>query len=614
MDRQKTFLSEETRFKGSFSRRLYQTLFWAYRRYLVAMICLFILGLMGRALVLSNANFIGIWVDTFCKDPMPCRPVPHFFAGLSNQDFVQLLLWVTVSGFALTLIFRAMVSRISSRAVSLFYDEVTLRASRYPIRFYDVHPAGRVVTRFSSDYGNVFRFFGGPLADFLSTCFDLICMIILVGIAHPVFLPFFFALFGMYWVVYNKNHESLRAVRRELHASRSPTIAHFAETVQGSTSIRIFSRQQTFFDRFNRFNSRFLKNKLAVFVRFTRFSLPMHFLTGTLLLVTGLTGYLLVTHGWVSLGSLGVALTFVALLGFSIQMFFEWLSQIEEAMTGVERLDEYLRRPIEGGQRLPSSAVFPTDHPRYPAKDEKKFKSAHWHGVKNASLRVHDLWFRYHSDLPMILKGLDFEIHAGEKIGIIGRTGSGKTSLIQAIFHLYPFESGEILLDGKRPIRDLDLNVYRRAIAYISQDPTLFRGTLRENLTLDPRHPDEALISRLEHVGLDAWYTRQSKGLNTLIEERGRNLSAGERQLLCMARCLLQGAPIVIMDEATSAVDPHSEEILMKATREFFQDKTQIIVAHRLSTIEHCDRILWLHDGAIRALDTPEKVLPEFRE
>jgi ABC-type multidrug transport system fused ATPase/permease subunit len=158
----------------------------------------------------------------------------------------------------------------------------------------------------------------------------------------------------------------------------------------------------------------------------------------------------------------------------------------------------------------------------------------------------------------------------------------------------------------------VDLGLYRRSIAFIAQDPTLFRGTLHENLDVNQTQNSEDLFEALKKVGLPEWANEYD--LKRPIEERGRNLSQGERQLICMARCLLQDAPVIVMDEATSSVDPQSEEILVRATEEFFKDKTQIIIAHRLSTLQNCDRILWLQNGEIRMIGKPSEVLPLFQK
>jgi ABC-type multidrug transport system fused ATPase/permease subunit len=313
----------------------------------------------------------------------------------------------------------------------------------------------------------------------------------------------------------------------------------------------------------------------------------------------------------------GVAFSFIALSGNTVQMFFEWLTQFEEAMIGVERLDQYLRKDLEPGNLLPSSAHFNTGHPKYDETLEKYLHKRRLTKERSASVQVMGLWFKYREDLPWVLKDVNFEVKAGERLGIVGRTGSGKSSLIQALFYLYPLQAGRIAVNGNSPkIKSsetgMDLNLYRRSIAFISQDPVLFQGSLRSNLDIESQLSDDRLFAVLDQVGLKEWVEQQSLGINMRIEERGKNLSLGERQLLCMARCLLQEAPVVIMDEATSSVDPQSEEIMVKATEEFFSDRTQIIIAHRLSTLQKCDRILWLHNGEIQSLGPTSEVLPRF--
>jgi ABC-type multidrug transport system fused ATPase/permease subunit len=624
MSKPKAFLDEESSFQGKYSRQVFETLFCAYRPFLLKLVVLLSIGFVSRLVLLGNANVIGMWVDTLCREPAVCRPVPEFFAGFGHQDFLKLLGLMTLTGFLLTVFFRVGFSRLSSLAVSRLYDETTLRTSRLPIQFFDSNPVGRVVTRFSSDYGSVFRLFGGPLAEFFAIIFDLAAMLILVSVASPFYIPIMVAITLANFAVYRLNRDRLRLERRDLSASRSPSIAHFAETAQGASTIRIFSRQRTFGERFSILNERYLTQKLSATTAVLRFSMQMSSLTAFLLLMTGTLGYFLSAQGLVSIGSIGVAFTFVILSGTSLQTFFEWLGQLEEAMTGVERLNDYLRRDLEPGSKLPASRSFETSHPVYAPGEEAALRRARMVPQAAAGVTVEGLWFRYGSDLPWVLKGLDFAIRPGEKIGIVGRTGSGKTSFVQALFHLYPIERGRILVDGIRPrlkvaaggeiagASEADLGLFRRSIALISQEPTLFRGTLRENLDLTGSCQDHRLHEVLARVGLQEWLESQTLGLGMMIEERGKNLSAGEKQLLCMARCLLQDAPVVVMDEATSSVDPQSEEILVRATREFFADRTQIIIAHRLSTLDDCDRILWLHKGEIRMFDRPEVVLPVF--
>jgi ABC-type multidrug transport system fused ATPase/permease subunit len=617
-----SFLDQETAFRGHYSKDVFDTLLLAYRPFLFKSVFLLLLGFVGRLLMLSNANVIGLWVDSFCNpQKMQCKAGSKLFEGVSSGGYLKILVAMTFGGFVCLAFYRIVFSRMSAFAVSRIYDETTLRTSRQPIQFFDQNPVGRIVTRFSSDYSNVFRLFGGPLAEFCSIIFDLLSMIILVCVASPYYIPIIIAIGFVNYKIYRLNRDRLRVERRELSASRSPSIAHFSETTQGASVIRVFARQNVFLKRFLDLNDRFLGQRLRTQKAVLGFSLQMSTSTALLLVVTGIVGFELVQRGLVSVGSVGVAFTFIVLSGTSIQMFFEWLAQFEEAMTGVERLDNYLRRPLEPGLKLPAAREFVTNHPTYAKGEEEELQNSRLATATCASIQVENLWLRYGAESPFVLKGLNFTIQPGEKIGIVGRTGSGKTSFVQALFQLYPFAQGRILIDGKeaevgQPTNDtehVDLSLFRRSLALISQEPTLFRGTLRQNLDLSQKVPESRLTDALTRVGLNQWLRAQPLGLEATIEERGRNLSAGERQLLCMARCLLQDAPIVVMDEATSSVDPQSEEILVRATREFFKERTQIIIAHRLSTLDTCDRVLWLHEGEIRAFDKPSVVVPVFQ-
>jgi ABC-type multidrug transport system fused ATPase/permease subunit len=617
--RPKHFSDGESRSESGYSPTVFTTLAEAYRPYFARTLSVFILGFAGRVLLLANANVIGVWVDTFC-DPavaVRCRPVPSVFSGFDSEKFLWVLGFMALAGFALTVVFRIVFSRISAKAISQIYDEVTLRTSRLPMGFFDATPAGRIITRFSSDYGNVFRLFGGPLAEFVSIIFDLIVMVLLITLASPYYLVFVVLIAALNYLVYRLNRRGLRTARRELSASRSPSIAHFAETTQGASTIRSFRRQESFQERFRGLDDYFLQQKLKTTVRVMGFSLQMNSLSALLLLLTGAAAYFLVHGGRASVGSVGVAFTFIALSGNTVQMFFEWLTQFEEAMIGVERLDQYLRKDLEPGALLPAAATFATGHPKYEETLEKYLQHRRLTTDRSAGVSVEGLWFKYREDLPWVLQNVNFEVRAGERLGIVGRTGSGKSSLIQALFHLYPIHAGTIAINGHRPklspeSSGMDLNLFRRSIAFISQDPVLFQGSLRSNLDIDGSLKEERLLAVLQQVGLRDWVLEQAQGLDMKIEERGKNLSLGERQLVCMARCLLAEAPIVIMDEATSSVDPQSEEILVKATEEFFADRTQIIIAHRLSTLQKCDRILWLHNGQVKQLGPTRDVLPQF--
>ena len=284
----------------------------------------------------------------------------------------------------------------------------------------------------------------------------------------------------------------------------------------------------------------------------------------------------------------------------TIQQFFEYLAQLEEAFTGLERIDDYLHRSLEKGAVLPITSNISFNQNsicdlKYPRKDNYLDKI----NEIALSVKFKNITLKYDSRDTPALDDISFTIEAGEHVGIIGATGSGKSSLLQALFLLYPIESGVIEV-GKRICNifgegdsKFTLDDYRHHFSYIPQDPFIFRGSLRENITNDIKIEDDKIVSVLQVVGLQEWMEKlivNLSGKNSLtdilsynIEERGGNLSAGQKQLFCLARCLLQDAPILVMDEATSNIDPLSEQHINTVTQTYFAKKnsnyssTQII-------------------------------------
>lgn len=595
---------------GGFDSQVFKTLFVAYKPYRVGLFFCFLFGFVGRVLLLANTNILGHWVDQGLKD---------------SQFYLTLMLSLSLVGFVMVWFFRVYFSRISSLSVSQLYDEVTLRTSRYPMRFFDHTPTGRIVTRFSSDYGNVFRLFGGPLAEFFSILFDLIAMVLLAIYANKLFI-FIVVLFGsLNFALFRLNQKRMRQARRELSASRSPSIAHFSESAHGVSLIRIFDKLQIFKKRFSDLDSFYLQKRVRSVKTVMFYAIQMNLLTGVMLLLTGLACIYLLEHGLVSLGSIAVAFTFILLSGNTIQMFFEWLAQLEEALVGVERLDQYLRNDLEDGALIPKESQFAATHPadRYESNNHLKPFTAAVRPEQDGMVEVHDLNFRYSPDGPWILRNVNLTIRPQEKIGIIGRTGSGKTSFIQCLFHLYPIEQGQISVSGLFAAMKpenltqesyVSLDHFRKLMCFVSQDSSLFRGTLRQNLDLEMKRTDEEIYSLIKRMGIRTGILAGQIDLNMSIEERGKNLSIGERQLICLARAALTTSSVLILDEATSSIDPQTEEIVEHALENLFHSKTQIIIAHRLTTLRKCDRVLWLHHGKVVMFDETQKVLEHFRK
>ncbi len=575
----------------SYSKSIYDTLVQAYRPFIVKIGATLIFGFFGRFLILSNIQVTGQYIDN------------QAVLTVENlQPLFYKLFILLVIAFILTVFFRTVFSRLSALAVSRIYDETTYRVSRFPISFFESQPVGKITTRFSSDYGNVFRLFGGPLAEFLSILFDLISIVILMIFVHPYFI--FTILFStwMYFALLKRNQLRLRESRRAMSTNRAPSVAHFSETVQGGTIIRQNHKQDMFADKFLEYDEKYLKSKWSVFWNVTRFSLELNVMSTFLFAFNALICIYLIDNGIIGIGQSGVILSLTLLATYTLQMFFEWFSQFEEALTGVEKMDEYIRLPLEPGISLPVYSDFLTSHPKKSRK--KPVEETIEDEITTADhIQVENLVFKYPTSTDSILNSVSFRIKRGEKLGIIGRTGSGKTTLISALLHLYPIQSGMILVNGRN---EVDVEMHRSLFSVISQDQLFIAGSIRDNLDLFKTSSNHEIEKILKQVGI-------AFALNDHVSEKGQNLSQGEKQLLSLARGLLQKAQIFIFDEATSNVDPQSEALMNRALKDVLSDKTQIRIAHRLQTVEDCNQILWLDGGHVKKLGPPQEVLVAFK-
>ncbi|CAG2067546.1 unnamed protein product, partial [Timema podura] len=219
-----------------------------------------------------------------------------------------------------------------------------------------------------------------------------------------------------------------------------------------------------------------------------------------------------------------------------------------------------------------------------------------------------DYKLRYREGLDLVLKGLNFTISGGEKVGIVGRTGAGKSSLTLALFRIIEPAGGSIIIDGV-DIIGLGLHVVRSRITIIPQDPVLFSGSLRQNLDPFNNLSDDAVWKAIEHAHLKSFVKSLPAGLNHQVSEGGENLSVGQRQLICLARALLRKTKVLVLDEATAAVDLETDDLIQATIRKEFQECTVLTIAHRLNTILDSNRVLVLDQGQVVEFDTPQSLL-----
>lgn len=493
--------------------------------------------------------------------------------------FVQALMMFT---FSVSLTF------LGTQSSKVMLERAMRRVLRAPMRFFDTTPLGRITNRFSKDVDTM----DNALTDAMRMYMFTLAMIISVFILIIVYFHYFAIALGPLYLVFLFSAGYYRASAREMkrHESvlRSDVFARFSEGVSGTASIRAYGLQKRFIkgiqssvDQMNSAYYLTFSNQRWLSVRLDSI--------GNLLVFT--TGILVVTSRFdVSPSISGLVLSYILAIVQMIQFTVRQLAEVENAMNATERI-HYYGTQLDEEPPLHLGQVAPT----WPQRGEIVFD-----GVQ----------MRYREGLPLVLHGLNLTVAGGERIGVVGRTGAGKSSIMSALFRLVDLSAGSISIDGVN-IATIGLKDLRTRLAIIPQDPTLFRGTVRSNLDPFQEHSDLELWSALRQSDLvDASPTLEDKStgrvhLDSVVEEEGLNFSLGQRQLMALARALLRGSQIIVCDEATSSVDLETDQKIQRTMATAFRTKTVLCIAHRLKTIIGYDRICVMDQGRIAELGPP---------
>lgn len=477
-------------------------------------------------------------------------------------------------------------------AATSLHDEAASRLFGAPLSFFHTNPTGRVLNRFSKDQGSVDEQLPVVAFDALQALMMVMGAFILLSIVVPFIIPVFIPLGLAFAWVHRRYVTTSRELKRFEAVSRSPLFAAFSATLKGLTTIRAYAAEKRFRADFLRLLSHngawwFCWLTTARWVGFRLDLLVAIILTVAPLLMMAI-------HDRLSPRLVGLALTQSLYLAGMLQWMVRQSAEVENNMTSAERLVAYTNLEQEES---------PT---------ELSVCSLNLEEETTCALRYEHVTAMYRSPLPPVLRDISFELGRGISCGVVGRTGSGKSSLLLTLFRLIPVTAGRILLNGI-DTASLSLSVLRRQIAVIPQDPVLFSGTVRSNL--DPSgfgagqgsgHSDLDMWEALEAAALKK-AVAEAGGLDALVREGGDNFSAGQRQLLCLARALLQKATILALDEATANVDKETDARIRAAlsAETGHGQATLLVIAHRMDTIMDCDTLLVLDRGALVEHGTP---------
>ncbi|KAK8865675.1 hypothetical protein IAR55_000820 [Kwoniella newhampshirensis] len=478
------------------------------------------------------------------------------------------------------------------KASKHLHDQSFGALMRSPLSFFELTPTGRILNLFSRDIFVIDEILIGTFAGFFRTGISVIGVIVVIALGAPAVLLLFIPLGIFYSIVMRYYLASSRELKRLDAVSRSPIFSFFGETLSGLPVIRGYG-QTTRFIANN--EARVDRNQACFFpaMIINRWlAIRLEFLGSCLMFSTSLVSVIvLITSNSIDAGMVGLLMSYTITVTGSLNWLVRSASEVEQNIVSVERVLGYTKLPSEAAQYVPDKQP-PSTWPD--------------HG----SIEFDGFSMRYRPELDLCLKSVSFKINGGDRVGVCGRTGAGKSSLTLALFRILEAAGGRILIDGV-DIAAIGLHDLRSIVSIIPQDPQLFEGSLRTNVDPTNVSSDADIWQALTQAYLkDHVMTNMGGTLDAEISEGGSNLSAGQKQLVCFARALLRKTKILVLDEATSSIDLETDEAVQQILRgSDFNGVTTITIAHRLNTILDSDRVLVMSQGEVAEYDTPSALL-----
>ncbi|XP_048350845.1 ATP-binding cassette sub-family C member 4 isoform X2 [Sphaerodactylus townsendi] len=582
-----TVLPEENRSEGKISLHVYKKYFAAGANNFVIVILLFLTVLAQVAYVLQDW-WLSYWANQQEKlNITEGNTQMNETKTLDLNYYLGIYAGLTVVTILFSILRCLLIFQVLVNAAQTLHDKMFQSILKAPVLFFDRNPIGRILNRFSKDIGHLDDLLPLTFLDFIQVLLQLLSVVGVAVVVMPWILIPLVPLFIIFVFLRRYFLDTSRDIKRLESTTRSPVFSHLSSSLQGLWTIRAFKAEQRFQELFDAHQDLHSEAWFLFLTTSRWFAVRLDAICAIFVVVVAFSCVLLAQT--LDAGQVGLALSYAITLMGMFQWGVRQSAEVENLMISVERVMEYTE--LEKEAAWESSKRPP---PEWPTEGVIAFE--------NVS-------FTYTLDGPLVLRHLSVLIKSKEKVGIVGRTGAGKSSLIAALFRLAE-PQGRIWID-KFLTSELGLHELRKKISIIPQEPVLFTGTMRKNLDPFNEYSDEELWNSLEEVQLKEAVEELPNKLETQLAESGSNFSVGQRQLVCLARAILKKNKILIIDEATANVDPRTDELIQKTIREKFAQCTVLTIAHRLNTIIDSDKIMVLDSGRLKEFDEPYILLQD---
>uniref|UniRef100_A0A8B9LS35 Multidrug resistance-associated protein 1 n=1 Tax=Astyanax mexicanus TaxID=7994 RepID=A0A8B9LS35_ASTMX len=559
--------------------RVKLAVFWEYMKAIgVFLSFISILLFLAHHVSSLGSNY---WLSLWTDDPVINGTQPSREMRLGVYGALGLSQGIAVFCYSIS------VSIGGILASRYLHETMLYNVLRSPMSFFERTPSGNLVNRFAKETDTIDSVIPSIIKMFMGSMFNVLGSCAVILIATPLVAIIIPPLGLLYFFVQRFYVASSRQLKRLESVSRSPVYTHFNETLLGTSVIRAFGEQQRFIGESDRRVDHNQKAYFPSIVANRWLAVRLEFVGNCIVTFAAL--FAVMARANLSPGIMGLSISYALQVTASLNWLVRMSSELETNIVAVERVKEYEDTEKEAEWKLEQSSV-----------------PAGWPTAGH--IEVRNFGLRYREDLELAIHDITVIIEGGEKVGIVGRTGAGKSSLTLGLFRIIEAAQGEICIDGVN-IANLGLHDLRSRITIIPQDPVLFSGSLRMNLDPFDGYSDEDVWRALELAHLKNFVSGLPDKLNHECSEGGENLSLGQRQLVCLARALLRKTKILVLDEATAAVDLETDNLIQSTIRTQFEDCTVLTIAHRLNTIMDYTRVLVLDKGKMAEFDSPASLI-----